>query len=127
MISVIRHLVYFFIFHQCISITSPAPSSSNQDLDDILSIPSGNIRPGMLGRNHFDDYEEDIPEQDDILNTTKNVENTSKSMQENLVKKNEERWWQDTKKTGLIGGSGWISDRKRSHLLNLLQNFTYRL
>ena len=124
MIGVLKYSVYVFILHQCISITSPAPSSSNQDLDDILSIPSGNIRPGLFGRRHFDEYQEDLSQEYDIPSTIDNVENTSKSMQRNGIKRGEKKWRQDTNKPGLIKGSGWMNDRKRAHLLNLLQKIS---
>ena len=75
-----------------IASTTPL-SSSSQDLADILSVPSGNVRSGTLSRNdYYNSFEENNPEQDNILNETDYYEDTSRSMGQTLKPDGNNRW-----------------------------------
>ena len=127
MISLLRYPIMVFILHQWILFASPTPSGSSQDLADILSVPSGNIRPGMLSSNHHDEMDENTSQQDDSLDNVENKENTSMGMDQSLKENSEKQQLQDRKRIGLVGGSGWINDTERYHLLNVLHKFDHNL
>ena len=125
MISLLRYPIMVFILHQWILFASPTPSGSSQDLADILSVPSGNIRPGMLSGNHYSEMDEDTSLQDDILDRKENKENTSKDTNQSFKANSKKQQLQDTNRIGLVGGSGWINDTERYHLLNILHKLDY--
>ena len=120
MISLLRYILLVFMLHKWILFASPTPSGSSQDLADILSVPSGNIRPGMLSGNHYSEMDEDTSQQDDILDKKENAENTSKGMNQSLKNNSKKQQLPDRKRIGLVGGSGWINDTERYHLLNIV-------
>ena len=127
MISVLRYLIMVFILHQWVLFASPTPSGSNQDLADILSVPSGNIRPGMLSSNHYNEMDVDTSQYDDILDRIENKENTSISMDQSSKENSGKQQMQDRKRIALVGGSGWINDTERYHLLNILHKLDQNL
>ena len=80
MIHTKKYLILGIILHQWLFITSRTPSPSNpKDLADILSVPSGNIRPGMLNWNRYNNLNENPPKQDGNSNKTEIGENKSKT------------------------------------------------
>ena len=127
MISLLRYPIMVFILHQWILFASPTPSGSSQDLADILSVPSGNIRPGMLSSNHYNEMDEDTSQQDDILDNIENKENTSVGMDQSFKDNSKKQQLQDRKRIGLVGGSGWINDTENYHLLNILHKLDNNL
>ena len=127
MIGLLRYPIMVFILHQWILFASPTPSGSSQDLADILSVPSGNIRPGMLSSNHYNEMDEDTSQQDDILDNIENKENTSVGMDQSFKDNSKKQQLQDRKRIGLVGGSGWINDTENYHLLNILHKLDNNL
>ena len=127
MISLLRYPIMVFILHQYILFASPTSSGSSQDLADILSVPSGNIRPGMLSSNHYNEMDEDTSQQDDILDNIENKENTSVGMDQSFKDNSKKQQLQDRKRIGLVGGSGWINDTENYHLLNILHKLDNNL
>ena len=127
MISLLRYPIMVFILHQWILFASPTPSGSSQDLADILSVPSGNIRPGMLSSNHYSEMDEDTSQQDDILDRIESKENTSMGMNQSFNENSEKQQLQDRNRIGSVGGSGWINDTERYHLLNILHKLDHNL
>merc|ERR1712154_682910 len=71
MIDTKKYFVLALILHQWLFITSATPSPSNpKDLADILSLPSGNIRPGMLNWNRYNNLNGNPHKQDGNSNKT---------------------------------------------------------
>ena len=96
MITTKKYLILCLILHQWLFITSRTPLPSNpKDLADILSVPSGNIRPGMLNWNRYNNLNENPPRQDGNLNKTVIGENKSKTSGQNLKPKDKKRQWEN--------------------------------
>ena len=80
MIDTKKYLILGLILHQWLFVTLTTPSPSYpKDLADILSVPSGNIRPGMLNWNRYNNLNENSPKQDGNSNKTEIGKNKSKT------------------------------------------------
>ena len=88
MIDTKKYFVLALILHQWLFITAATPSPSNpKDLADILSLPSGNIRPGMLNWNRYNYLNGNPHKQDGNSNKTEIGGNRNKTSGQNLKPK----------------------------------------
>ena len=95
-----KYLIFGIILHQWLFITSTTPSPSYpKDLADILSVPSGNIRPGMLNWNRYNNLNENPPNQDGNSNKTEIGKNKNKTSGPNLKPKDKKHQWENIDST----------------------------
>ena len=88
MIDTKKYLIFGIILHQWLFITSRTPSPLNpKDLADILSVPSGNIRPGMLNWNRYNNLNGNPHKQDGNSNKTEIGGNKNTTSGQNLKPK----------------------------------------
>ena len=100
MIITNKYLILCLILHQWLFTTATTTSPSNpKDLVDILSAPSGNIRPGMLNWNHYNNLNENPSRQDGNLNKTEIGENKSKTIGQNLKLEDKKPEWENIDST----------------------------